>query len=79
MRQPVAMPSTWEKIMIHYPNKKRITVHLTDGTDRNLVVSLIQITSDQAGNGVIARFGRDDGKGWCELLAAPLTSIVSWD
>ena len=65
--------------MIHYPGKKRITVHLTDGTDRNMVVSLIKIDSDSAGNGIIARFGRDDGNGWREFLAAPLSSIVSWD
>jgi hypothetical protein len=65
--------------MISYPGGKHITVHLIDGTDRKLCVSLIQIESDSAGNGVIVRFGRDDGRGWCELLAAPLTSIVSWD
>lgn len=65
--------------MIHYPKGKSITVHLIDGTDRKMVVSLIEIVSDPAGNGCIARFGRDDGNGWHEFLAAPLTSIVSWD
>jgi hypothetical protein len=65
--------------MIRYPGGKRITVHLSDGTDRKMVVSLIQIVSDPSGNGIIARFGRDDGNGWNEFLAAPLTSIVSWD
>lgn len=65
--------------MIRYPGGKRITVHLNDGTDRKMVVSLIDIVSDPAGNGIIARFGRDDGKGWREFLAAPLTSIISWD
>jgi hypothetical protein len=65
--------------MLHYPGGKRITVHLTDGTDRQMVVSLIQIVNDSAGNGIIARFGRDDGCGWNEFLAAPLSSIVSWD
>jgi len=65
--------------MIRYPNGKRITVHLTDGTDRTMVVSLIKVESDAAGNGIIARFGRDDGNGWREFLAAPLMSIISWD
>jgi hypothetical protein len=65
--------------MIHYPGGKRITVHLNDGTDRQMVVSQIKVVSDSAGNGIIARFGRDDGHGWREFLAAPLSSIVSWD
>ena len=58
---------------LFYPGKKRITVHLTDGTDRTMVITEIRI------DGPIIRFGRDDGSGWREFLAAPLTSIISWD
>jgi hypothetical protein len=66
--------------MILYPGGKQITVHLSDGTDRTMVVSQIKIESDDNGNGIIARFGRGDGlTGWREFLAAPLTSIISWD
>jgi hypothetical protein len=65
--------------MIRYPGGKRITVRLSDGTDNHMVVSLIKLVTDSNGNAVIAQFGRDDGNGWREFLAAPLTSIVCWD
>lgn len=58
---------------LHYPGKKRITVHLIDGTDRTMVITQVKI------DGPIVRFGRDDGSGWREFLSAPLTSIISWD
>lgn len=58
---------------LYYPHKKRIKVHLIDGTDREMVITQIKI------DGPIVRFGRDDGSGWREFLACPLTSIISWD
>lgn len=56
-----------------FPRKKRITVHLSDGTDRTMVVSEIRLVEG------IAIFGRDDGNGWREFMSAPLTSITNWD
>lgn len=53
--------------------KRRVTVHLNDGTDRSMVVSEIQVEDG------VASFGRDDGNGWRPFLTAPLTSITSWD
>jgi len=52
---------------------RRVEVHLTDGTDRSMVISEIKVEDG------IAYFGRDDGNGFREFLAAPLTSIISWD
>jgi hypothetical protein len=49
---------------------KRIVVHLIDGTDRSMVVDSITCDSDD-----VFHFGRDG----MEFLAAPRTSIVSWD
>ena len=56
-----------------FRGKRRIKLHLNDGTDRVLVVSEIRISEG------IATFGRDDGRGWCELISAPLDSISNWD
>ena len=56
-----------------FPHKRRLTVHLNDGTDRTMVVSEIRIVEG------IAIFGRDDGSGWREFMSAPLTSISNWD
>ena len=58
---------------MEFRHKKRITVHLNDGTDRLMVVSEIRISEG------IVTFGRDDGNGWREFLSAPMDSITSWD
>ena len=52
---------------------RKVTVHLTDGTDRSMVVSEIQVEDG------VASFGRDDGNGWRPFMSAPLTSITNWD
>ena len=48
---------------------KSITVQLSDGTDRHMVVDSITVDSD----GII-HFGRDG----MEFLAAPRESVVCW-
>ena len=60
--------------------KYRVTVHLTDGTDKTMVIgnSVLHPLGFWIEDGV-AHFGRDDGNGWHEFLAAPLTSIICWD
>jgi hypothetical protein len=59
--------------------ERRITVHLIDGTERDMVISKIKYDTTNDCTPVVARFGRDDGNGWVEFLAAPLTSIIYWD
>ena len=48
----------------------RITVHLSDGSERNMVVSSITVDSD----GII-HFGRNG----MEFLAAPREQVLYWD
>lgn len=60
-------------VSIYYRNRKRVTIHLADGTDSSLVISEVRIT------GPITRFGRDDGHGWREFVAIPTANILSWE
>jgi hypothetical protein len=50
--------------------EKRITVHLIDGTEKEMVVDSITVDSDN-----IIHFGRDE----MEFLAAPRENVAYWD
>ena len=60
---------------------KRITIWLINGESHVLVCAwdnrkrqtVVKVEDD------ILRFGRDDGEGWRELLAAPRTSVLYWN
>lgn len=60
--------------------KYRVHVHLTDGTDRVLVIggSVLHPRGFWIEDGVV-HFGRGEGDGFVKLLAAPLTSVICWD
>lgn len=62
-------------------SQRRITVKFVDGEERELVIDRrggIRYDCGDDGKAVVAKFGRNDGSGWYELLAAPLTSIINW-
>ena len=50
--------------------EKRITVHLIDSTEKEMVVDSITVDSDN-----IIHFGRDE----MEFLAAPRENVAYWD
>lgn len=67
------------------PQHARITIRFMNGESHVLTVNYnpatgkpdVKITGDSPATAV-AHFGRDDGNGWYELLAAPLANIQSW-
>ncbi len=60
-------------------NYRRIEIEYNDGTNQNITIDEfkgVRFYPDE--NYQVAHFGRDDGHGWRELVAAPLTSIKKW-
>lgn len=62
---------------------RKITIKFTDGEHRDLVVSVdrqgrAEVKMYESEDWEIIHFGRNDGRGWVELLAAPVRSVLWW-
>lgn len=61
---------------------KRITIYLTDNTERTMVIDAVngvRYDHDESGRAVVAKFGRTDSTRWREFTAIPLHAIKCWD
>lgn len=65
-------------------SSKSITIKFTDGNTKTAVVSTrlrdgrADVRMYEEEDWEILHFGRDDGRGWVEILAAPVRSVLWW-